>query len=50
MRYSPARGILLTALGWRRAPGSARVPLPVELPQDLQLGQEDRLLDARRCR
>jgi hypothetical protein len=24
--------------------------LPVELPQDLELGQDDRLLDARSCR
>ena len=30
--------------------GSATVPLPVELPQDLELSQDDRLLDARRCR
>lgn len=29
---------------------SAPVPLPVQLPQDLELGQDDRLLDARGCR
>jgi hypothetical protein len=51
---SPVRrgepGILLTSPCRRDERGSAPVPLPVELPQDLELRQDDRLLDARGCR